>query len=58
MEIFYVHFSFETSHIHKFISVYHVMKTYPVINQAPRREDSWRSGGVTPLILNRGTIYR
>jgi len=30
---------------------YHVMKTYPVLNQAPYHEGIWRSEGKVPHIL-------
>jgi len=34
------------------------MKTYLVLNYAPRHEDVGRIGGMTPLILNLGTGWR
>jgi len=36
----------------------HYMKLYPVLNKASHREDSWRSGGIAPRILNFGTRWR
>jgi hypothetical protein len=34
------------------------MKTYVVLNQAPRHEDVWGNGGIAPRILNLGTRRR
>jgi hypothetical protein len=33
-------------------------KFVPVLNQAPRHEDVWGSGGIAPCILNLGTRWR
>jgi hypothetical protein len=33
------------------VTKYHAMKTYPVLNEAPRHEDLWVTGGVAPRIL-------
>jgi len=37
---------------------YHAMKTYPVLNQAPRHEDEWGSGGIALRTFNLGTRWR
>jgi len=33
------------------------MKTYPVLNLAPRQEDVWRIGGIAPCVLNLGARW-
>jgi hypothetical protein len=37
---------------------YQATKTNAVLNQAPRHEEIWGSGGIAPRILNLGTIWR
>jgi len=34
-----------------------VMKTYPLLNYAPRHEGMWGSGDIAPLIRNLGTRW-
>jgi hypothetical protein len=40
------------------LTIYHGMKTYPVLNWAPRLEHVLGSGIVAPRILNLGTRWR
>jgi len=40
------------------VTKFHALKTYPVLNEAPRREYLRESGGKTPHILNLGTRWR
>jgi hypothetical protein len=41
-----------------YLTKYHAIKTYPVLNYEPRHEDVRRSGGIAPRILNLGTRWR
>jgi len=41
-----------------FLTKYHAIKTYPVLNYAPRHEDACGSGGIVLRILNLGTRWR
>jgi len=34
------------------------MKPCPLLNQSPRHEETWRSGGMAPHILNLGTRWK
>jgi hypothetical protein len=38
-----------------FLTKYYAMKTYSLLNLAPRHEDVWGSGGIAPRILNLAT---
>jgi hypothetical protein len=37
---------------------YDTMKTYPVLNKAPRHEDVWGNGGIAPLLLDLRSRWR
>jgi len=37
------------------LAMYDSMKTYSLLNEAPRREDVWGNGGIAARILTVGT---